>query len=774
MPMPMPSLPPLSPPLTLRRDFLIASALVALLRPEGVQAQAAEFDEVAVRLAIAETASLMKEGLSACREQGWMKGVGLFTQALQRVEARGPGAWPVRVRVLAPLGMCLRRLGRAEDAIPRLQKALLLRDRLSRLSDPRMAALNYQLDVNPSKGLESVEQGRQAMGAVRDPAMAAVKPPELLLNELKIEIYCPALSLCLALVDVGRPQDIAAVAKRELARVPAPGTPGYAEVETRTLAEYQFFHLARVAAGVGVTGTGSALLLRAQAMNWDRCVGSGTWGPSVDHHVALFRIRRAQIALHIDMSLARTTLPEAVRAVVARIVESKGLAVRHAERMRWLLATSTESRLREAEKEWQALEDRTPLQPGSGGVSGVLVEQRLREMMLLRGVVHDLRRLGLGQVFVPGEQVLKALSRLAGSTVFIGFFIWRPVLAAAAQPGSTPEERYLRYVVHGERTEIRDLGPKAPVDQLIWEWRQALQGRASAPAEEAAGAALARLLLADLPAAAQSSREWVLDPDGALHLLPFDALSAGARGGRLIDHHLIRFCSSLAAVAMPMPAAAMGPAQVLADPAYGPQTSITALPETRREARLVAAALRRHGIAVETHLGPGANAAALAFAVPPAYLHVAVHGVMLPDADETDVGARGEQQIFRPGRSAALLLGNGSAVERITALDLQRVRLQGTRLVVLSACDSGNGRIEPGEGVASLRRAVETAGAQASIRSLWPVPSEGTVALMGALYDALADGLTPAEALLRAKQQARHAGLPASCWAGFVAAGRPA
>jgi CHAT domain-containing protein len=58
------------------------------------------------------------------------------------------------------------------------------------------------------------------------------------------------------------------------------------------------------------------------------------------------------------------------------------------------------------------------------------------------------------------------------------------------------------------------------------------------------------------------------------------------------------------------------------------------------------------------------------------------------------------------------------------------VPLQGTELVILSACDSGTGEVRIGEGVMSLRRAFRIAGAQTVLASHWKVSDKATSQLM--------------------------------------------
>jgi CHAT domain-containing protein len=66
----------------------------------------------------------------------------------------------------------------------------------------------------------------------------------------------------------------------------------------------------------------------------------------------------------------------------------------------------------------------------------------------------------------------------------------------------------------------------------------------------------------------------------------------------------------------------------------------------------------------------------------------------------------------------------------LTGLEAALLNLQGTELVILSACDSGTGEVKIGEGVMSLRRAFRIAGAQTVLASHWNVNDKATSRLM--------------------------------------------
>lgn len=110
----------------------------------------------------------------------------------------------------------------------------------------------------------------------------------------------------------------------------------------------------------------------------------------------------------------------------------------------------------------------------------------------------------------------------------------------------------------------------------------------------------------------------------------------------------------------------------------------------------------------------------------------------------------------------------------LVAAEAALLDLEGTELVVLSACETGLGVIESARGVAGLRSAFLHAGAQNVIMSLWMVPGEQTSRLMQSFYSNYLNGVAPAEALrlaqlsvrlkLRSRGQLEHP----FYWAGFV------
>jgi CHAT domain-containing protein len=98
-----------------------------------------------------------------------------------------------------------------------------------------------------------------------------------------------------------------------------------------------------------------------------------------------------------------------------------------------------------------------------------------------------------------------------------------------------------------------------------------------------------------------------------------------------------------------------------------------------------------------------------------------------------------------------------------------------TPLVVLSACDTGLGEIQRGEGVFGLRRAFALAGARTLVMSLWKVPDAETVDLMEQFYRLTLRGIPCMEALRQAQLLIKGAQRDTGpfAWGAFICAGDP-
>jgi len=117
-------------------------------------------------------------------------------------------------------------------------------------------------------------------------------------------------------------------------------------------------------------------------------------------------------------------------------------------------------------------------------------------------------------------------------------------------------------------------------------------------------------------------------------------------------------------------------------------------------------------------------------------------------------------------------IGKGDGI--LTALEVAGLNLWGTKLVVLSACETGLGKVVNGEGVYGLRRAFVLAGAETLMMSLWEVDDATTRRLMTDYYGNLQKGMGRAEALRQVQLQmlqARENEFKPYFWAAFIPSG---
>ena len=132
-------------------------------------------------------------------------------------------------------------------------------------------------------------------------------------------------------------------------------------------------------------------------------------------------------------------------------------------------------------------------------------------------------------------------------------------------------------------------------------------------------------------------------------------------------------------------------------------------------------------------------------------IHLATHGYFLESicqprlpvgGFESKEGYVGENPLLLSGLLLAGANLHGFESEQadaedgiLTAYEVSEMVLEGTELVVLSACETGLGEVKEGEGVYGLRRAFQMAGVRTVISALWPVSDKVTAEMMGKLYD---------------------------------------
>lgn len=177
-----------------------------------------------------------------------------------------------------------------------------------------------------------------------------------------------------------------------------------------------------------------------------------------------------------------------------------------------------------------------------------------------------------------------------------------------------------------------------------------------------------------------------------------------------------------------------------------PGTNLLPLPETAFEISDIAQILQSKGYTINTLLDTAATVTNVQKIQQSRILHIATHGYFLKSPKREKFLFNEEMTTDRPELRSMLFFAGASNTIRgtqlpewigdgiLTALEAENLNLLNTELVVLSACDTGLGIIENGEGVFGLQRAFQIAGAKYVLISLWEVDDKETRNFMREFY----------------------------------------
>ncbi len=224
---------------------------------------------------------------------------------------------------------------------------------------------------------------------------------------------------------------------------------------------------------------------------------------------------------------------------------------------------------------------------------------------------------------------------------------------------------------------------------------------------------------------------------------------------------------------------------LLGFPNYGGE-SIAALPGTKAEIEGIAKILKTSGYQISLSEQNEATESKIKSIKGFALVHIATHGYFLQDAESGAVGVDAENAKNNPLlRSGLLLAGAAKTMSGevlpnlesndngvITAYEAMNLNLNGTDLIVLSACETGLGDVRAGEGVYGLQRAFIVAGAKTMVMSLWKVDDAATQALMTNFYNNLTKGGSKLKAFKQAQIQLMLKYKDPYYWGAFVMIGQ--
>ncbi|MFZ1808904.1 MAG: CHAT domain-containing protein [Cyclobacteriaceae bacterium] len=311
--------------------------------------------------------------------------------------------------------------------------------------------------------------------------------------------------------------------------------------------------------------------------------------------------------------------------------------------------------------------------------------------------------------------------------------------------GDQLEGRYLKYYRNAIQTKLKD---ELSYNQF---WK---------PIQQACG----------------NAKTVYVSPDGVYNLINVNTLFNPETEQYVIDEQAIQLVANTSDLLNPTPVSRPGEALLIGFPDYNQKTetvsgnettnysllksdttqrfmsgsTVTELPGTKIEINGIEAILKKQKVKVEKWLSSEATEENIKEIHSPKILHIATHGFFMSEVSGEgerslagmDVAALNKNPLFRSG---LLLAGAGKSIASgkalasgedgiFTAYEAMNLDLQDTDLVVMSACETGLGTVESGEGVYGLPRAFRSAGANSVLMSLWKVDDTATQELMTEFY----------------------------------------
>src|SRR6266540_2363749 len=413
---------------------------------------------------------------------------------------------------------------------------------------------------------------------------------------------------------------------------------------------------------------------------------------------------------------------------------------------------------------------------------------------------------------------------IPSDSALIEFASYRPFNAKATRGDEAyGQPRYVAYVLrHEGEIEWKELGEAKAIDTAIAALRKALRDPKRVDVKRLARAVDAKVFQPVRPLLGDVSR-LLISPDGSLNLVPFAALVDEGRRYAVERYSISYLTSGRDLLRLQVARESRGGPLVVAAPDFGRRSQVEAARLGKQEkdasggevkAESARSAIKelffpplpyaeREGEALRellpdtTLLTKGqATKAALSQVRSPKLLHIATHSFFLDDQQLTSADERGARALIDdPERALQRLEQSGVRIESpllrsglalaganehkeddngiLTALEVTGLNLWGTKLVALSACDTGVGEVKNGDGVHGLRRALVLAGAETQVMSLWAVSDKATRELMVAYYGRLKQGQGRGEALRRVQLEMlknmnrRHP----YYWASFIQSG---
>jgi len=534
-------------------------------------------------------------------------------------------------------------------------------------------------------------------------------------------------------------------------------------------------------------------------------------------------------ALALSVIAASDPHPEAVKSAWNSVIRSRALVVDAMAARQHVVEASADAdiaKLREdlshARERLSTLALRGPGKTEMGVYRRRLVEARSEKESLERG---------LGEKSAPFKEetreahagygdVAASLPPGAALVAYVRFD------RAAVESRSDPTPTYLAFVQRAgeEAPRVVPLGDAKVIDAAVRRWRHEAGTEptaipAAARADEGryleAGLALRKSIWDPVMPSLKNASLVLVVADGELQFVSFAALPAAGDRYLVESGPAIHYLSAERDLTRTHASAAAGGLLVVGAPDFDARLGVVvavkasalesssassrrraatiscgeatparfeSLPGSAAEVESIRSLWNKLGTSrgdVRLLMGPEATAPAFSKnAAGSAVIHLATHGFFLDDACAPEA-----ETLLRSGLVFAGANHRGEIPDDalddglLTAEQVASLDLRGVDWVVLSACETGLGDVEAGEGVLGLRRSFRIAGAATLITSLWRVKDDASRDWMTALYNGRLSGLSTAEAVRNASlamlKSARKVGRSTHpfYWGAFVATG---
>lgn len=528
----------------------------------------------------------------------------------------------------------------------------------------------------------------------------------------------------------------------------------------------------------------SALTLRSDGTNrterWLATVLSS--GPERRKRDA-WAARSTDLDAAISLALRSPDSPAASELALRTVLQRKGRVL---DIMTDIFASARSAASPEDRKlldEWSSLGSQLSAQM-LRGPEGIPVAQHKTNLEELRkeldAIEATLSRRNASFRALREQAVIEAVqAAIPGDAALVEWITYRPHDPRNRTYEQWGPSRYAACVLRSSGQPVwLDLGDAESIENQVHALRRAVGGR-QRHVKDVARELDARVL-APVLRRAGSARRIFAAPDAELNLVPLGALVGENGRYRIQDHTFTLLTSGRDMLRLRSPVPARSAAVVIADPAFdsaprsgsapadltrgddgtpaaGPQLHFSRLEATREEARSLNALLSDARLWTREF----ATERAVKALHGPRLLHIATHGFFL---DAAAAGGAASNPLVRSGLAmAGANLWNTRGPDGIlTALEASTLDLNGTRLVVLSACETGLGQVKierdenkgasyTADGVYGLRRALVIAGSETQVMSLWKVKDFETSQLMVTYYTNLAKGQGRTEAMRQAQ-----------------------